>query len=94
MKITLNDVDYLTNLSALEFTDEEKKQFLTDFNNILEMVNKLQNQQTDNNEVYNKAHNLNNLREDEIQPSLPQKEVLDNAPKQRRGCFNVPLIVE
>ncbi|MDD2227052.1 MAG: Asp-tRNA(Asn)/Glu-tRNA(Gln) amidotransferase subunit GatC [Clostridia bacterium] len=94
MKITLNDVDYLANLSALEFTEDEKKQFLTDFNNILEMVNKLQNQKTDNIEVYNKSHSLNDLREDEIEQSLSQKKVLENAPKQRRGCFNVPLIVE
>ncbi|MDD3232339.1 MAG: Asp-tRNA(Asn)/Glu-tRNA(Gln) amidotransferase subunit GatC [Clostridia bacterium] len=94
MKITLNDVDYLANLSALEFTEDEKKQFLTDFNNILEMVNKLQNQKTDNVEVYNKSHSLNDLREDEIEQSFSQKEVLENAPKQRRGCFNVPLIVE
>lgn len=94
MKITLKDIEYLANLSALEFSENEKKDFLIDFNNILKMVDNLKNHETDIEEIYNKSHNLSELRTDEIQPSLSQDEVLKNAPKEKRGCFNVPLIVE
>lgn len=94
MKIEIKDVDYLAELSALEFTPEEKQNFLKDFNNILEMVNQLNQHKVSKENVYNPSHNLNELREDIVDESLSQEEVLLNAPKQRRGCFSVPLVVE
>ena len=36
----------------------------------------------------------NVLRADEVQPSIPQKAALANAPKQANGLFVVPKIVE
>lgn len=94
MNIELKDVDYLAELSALEFTPDEKKEFLKDFNNILEMVNRLNQLKIGEENVYNQSHNLSELREDVVGKSLSQEEVLMNAPKQRRGCFSVPLVVE
>ena len=94
MKIEIKDVDYLAELSALEFTPQEKQNFLKDFNNILEMVNQLNQHKVSEENVYNSSHNLSELREDIVDESLSQEEVLLNAPKQRRGCFSVPLVVE
>lgn len=94
MNITINDVEYLAELSALEFSAEEKQNFVNDLNNILEMVNQLQQPDADEENVYNKSHNLSELREDVAFESLSQEEILANAPKQRRGCFSVPLVVD
>jgi len=94
MKITIKEVEHLASLSALEFSAEEKEKFVKDLGNILEMVNKLQTAETESGFVFNKSHKLTELREDIAGQSLPQEEVLKNAPKQRRGCFNVPLVVE
>lgn len=94
MEITLKDVENLATLSALEFSDSEKQEFVKDLTNILDMVNQIQNAKTSDASVFNRSHKLSELREDEPQDSLPQEEILLNAPKARRGCFNVPLVVE
>lgn len=94
MNIEIKDVEYLAELSALKFSPDEKENFLKDLNNILEMVNQLKQHNTNENNVYNTSHNLSGLREDVVGKSLPQEEVLANAPKQRGGCFSVPLVVE
>lgn len=94
MEITIKDVERLSTLSALEFSEKEKEDFLKDFTNILEMVNEIQKAKTEDANVYNRSHKLSELREDEIKESYSQEEILKNAPKERRGCFNVPLVVE
>ncbi|MDD4815913.1 MAG: Asp-tRNA(Asn)/Glu-tRNA(Gln) amidotransferase subunit GatC [Clostridia bacterium] len=94
MKITIKEIEHLASLSALDFSAEEKEKFVKDLGNILEMVNKLQTAETGDDLVFNKSHKLSQLREDIAEESLPQEEILKNAPKQRRGCFNVPLVVE
>jgi len=94
MNITIKDVEYLAELSALEFSAEEKQNFVKDLNNILDMVNQLQQSNTEEINVFNKSHNLSELREDTIGESLDREEILANAPKQRRGCFSVPLVVD
>jgi aspartyl/glutamyl-tRNA(Asn/Gln) amidotransferase C subunit len=34
------------------------------------------------------------MREDQIQPSLPQADVLANAPHTQDGYFRVPVVLE
>ena len=94
MNITIKEVEHLAELSQLNFSEQEKENFVADLNNILDMVNQLQTAETGEEMVFNKSHHLSTLREDEEEESLPQEEILINAPKQRRGCFNVPLVVE
>ena len=96
MEITIKDVENLAALSALEFSETEKQDFVNALTNILDMVNQIQNANVDvkTDLVYNRAHKLSDLREDEARPSFSQEEILKNAPKQRRNCFNVPLVVE
>lgn len=94
MKITIKEIEHLANLSALNLSQEQKEGFVVDMNNILNMVNELQKAKTSNENVFNKSHKLSNLREDKIMESYSQEEILKNAPKARRGAFNVPLVVE
>ena len=37
---------------------------------------------------------VNVLREDEVKPSMARELILQNAPKQKDGCFLVPKTVE
>lgn len=94
MEITIKEVEHLAELSALKFTDSEKEKFVGDFNNILGMVNELQKAEVGNQNVFNRSHKLSELREDIAKPSFDTELILENAPKQRRNCFNVPLVVE
>lgn len=94
MEITIETVTHLASLSALEFSEEEKKVFVKDFKSRLEMISQIQKAVTDDNMIFGRSHKLSELRGDETKESLPQEEILENAPKQRRGCFVVPLVVE
>lgn len=93
-QITIKDVDHLADLSALEFSEKEKWEFLKDLNNILKMVNQIQAADDGGKFVYNRSHKLSELREDKIKDSMPQEKILKNTAKQRNGYFNVPLVVE
>lgn len=92
-KITIEEIDRLAELSALEFSEEEKKGLVFQVENILSMLNACQSVDTDKVE-YENVHKISDLREDEIGESLPVDEALLNAPKQRKGYFNVPKVVE
>lgn len=94
MEITIKDVEHLQELSALNFSEERKVEMQKDLTNILEMVNELQQAKTADENVFNKSHKLSDLREDVVAESFSQEEILSNAPKARRGAFNVPLVVE
>ena len=49
---------------------------------------------TINDFVYDNTIKLSELREDVVKESMTNEEALINAPKQRRGQFNVPRVVE
>ena len=94
MEITIKEVEHLADLSALNLNEEQKNGFVSDLNNILDMINELQSAKTGDDLVFNRSHKLSELREDTLEESYPQEEILVNAPKARRGAFNVPLVVE
>ncbi len=92
--IDIKDIQHLAELSSLTFTQEEMENFVPEFNNILNMINQIN--QADNNEeyVFTNAVDIQDLREDIVGESISQEQALINAPKQRKGCFNVPRVVE
>lgn len=92
--IDLKSVEHLAELSALSFTDEEKQQFILEFNNILNLINQIDQIDLEQELVYTNAVDVSQLREDQIKPSMPQELALINAPKQRKGCFRVPRVVD
>ncbi len=92
--ITLEDVNHLAKLSALDFSPEEQGEFVADLNNILSMVNEIVTADVEGEVVYNRPQKIAELREDDVVQSMAQEVVLQNAPKQRQGYFNVPKVVE
>lgn len=93
MKLEIEDIKHLANLSALEFTSEELENFKDDFNNILGFVDQISNANIEG-EIEYSPIDVEELRADEARESYAQEVILENAPKQKMGCFAVPLMME
>lgn len=93
-KVTIKDVEYIAQLARLEYPDEEKQKFTEQFNTILAYIDKLNELKTDNIEPLSHVIEVTNVtREDEVKPSLPVGEVLQNAPSKTDTFFKVPKVI-
>ncbi|MBQ2864146.1 MAG: Asp-tRNA(Asn)/Glu-tRNA(Gln) amidotransferase subunit GatC [Clostridia bacterium] len=92
--ISKKDVLHIAKLSKLEFSDEEIEKFTTEMSTIVEYVNTLQNVDTSDVNDELSVLPLNDLRADQVKPSLSQEDAIKNAPKKRSGGFSVPQVVE
>ena len=95
MQISLSDVEYLAELSRLEFSDEEAAKMQKDLSSIIDYVNKLNDIKTQ--DIAAKEHilNLSNvLRQDVVMQSLSNEEALKNAYDSEENYFKVPQLME
>lgn len=95
MKIDESQVRRVAQLSRLELTDDEIKQFSTQLSAVVEYIEKLNELDTENVEPL--AHCLpvhNVLREDVPGPSLSNEAALANAPERAGEYFKVPKILD
>lgn len=93
-QLTTDEIKHLAVLSALEFSDAEIDTFKTEFNDILKFVNQISTAKIDKVNTFAREISVSELREDEPKESFGQEVLLKNAPKQRKGYFNVPKVVE
>ena len=95
MKVTVELVDHLANLSRITLDEKEKQKFVKDFEGIVGYFDKLQQIDT-NNVVIDKDHldAKTELRSDESEPCLGVEKVELNAPKFSGGAVVVPQVVE
>ena len=92
--ITKKEVEYVAKLAKLEFNEEEKEEFTSQLNSILDYFKKLNELDTERVEPTAYVISMPNLlNEDEVKPSLPQDEVLSNAEYIKKGYFKVPKIM-
>ncbi len=95
MKIDKVLISKLEKLSRLELSEQERDSIQKDLNEILSMVEKLNEVNTDNVEpLIHISEEEHVLREDEIKHQLSREEALKNAPKQKDGYFLVPKVIE
>jgi len=88
------DVQYVAKLARLEVTAEEVAKYTQQLGNILQYVEQLNKLDTSNVEPLTHPLDMKNVfREDLVQPSLTQQEVLSNAPEPQSGHFKVPKIM-
>lgn len=95
MKLSRDEVLHIALLARLRLTETEIAKFREQLSNILENFEVLQ--QVDTSNVPPSSHSIarqNVLREDEIAPSLPQNQVLANAPKREGDFFRVRAVLE
>lgn len=94
MKVDKQLISKLEKLARLELSDEEREGLTKDLSSILEMVEKLQELDTEGVDplVYINEE-VNILRSDKIDKQVSQKEALKNAPDQDGTFFKVPKVI-
>ncbi len=97
MAITEKEIKTLARLSRLEFSDEEIKKFAPEFEEIIDFANRINEQvegDTDSiREVVTRTVAWEDLREDEVQPSLPNEKITSNV-QSDNGYFPVRRVVK
>lgn len=92
--ITSEDIKHLASLSALEFDKEKIEEFKGEFESILNFVDEIAKAKIEGVDTFNQSVPVCKLREDKAEESAPVEVLLKNAPKQRKGYFNVPKVVD
>ena len=94
MKITLDEVKYVSNLARLELQDEEAAAMAGQLDQILSYVDKLNELDTSQVEPTTQVISTTNaFREDELRTSLSQEKALANGPRQNGESFVVPKVI-
>ncbi len=95
MKLSREEVEHIALLARLGLSEADVERFREQLSNILENFTILQQVDTTDVPPTSQAVALQNVfRPDEPAPSLPQAEVLANAPRQEEGCFRVKAVLE
>ena len=89
----LKQIEHLAELSKLEFSKEELEEFSKEFESLVNFADTIKNAEVEGKTNYN-IIDMSSLREDEVKPSVPAEELLQNAPVQQKDCFVVPRIME
>lgn len=95
MQITDELIHYLEALARIELDEQQEKKVSEELQDILTYIDMLDELDTDGVEPLSHAFPVTNaLRADEVCPSRPNEEILQNAPHKQDGCFVVPKTVE
>ena len=88
--VTEHDVQHIAELADVGINTEELGTFTSQFNAILDYFDTLD---TVKGNVTVTSDLFNVLREDEVEPSLPQEDVLKNAPYKEDGFIKAPRVM-
>jgi len=95
MSLSLQEVEHIAKLARLKLTDEQKARYREQLEAILDHVAKLQELDTqDVPPTASAAVGQMPLRVDESRPGLSTNALLENAPKQADGQFQIPPVFE
>ena len=94
MALTREEVLKVAKLAKLEFINEEIEKYQQELNEILNYIDMLDELDTENIKPLSQINNdTNNLKEDEVKPSLLVEDALKNAPETVDGTIVVPKVV-
>ena len=94
MKISQQEVEHVAHLARLHLSPEELRTMTTQLDMILSYVAKLDELDTSSVEPTTHALSVTNaFRQDEVKPSLTQREALANAPEHDEAFFVVPRVI-
>ncbi|NIG57067.1 Asp-tRNA(Asn)/Glu-tRNA(Gln) amidotransferase subunit GatC [Chitinophaga sp. Cy-1792] len=95
MEVNDTLVQQLADLSRLEFSAEEKKEFTGDLQRMISFVDKLNELDTTNVQpLLHLTEDYNVFREDVVTGSISREEGLKNAPDATEEYFKVPKIIK
>ena len=95
MSVDSKTVDRIAHLARLEFSDQEKQELIEDLNNILKLVDKLGEVDTEDVEplIYMLDEKAR-LREDVVIQETTQDEALKNSPDKDSDYIRVPKVLD
>ncbi len=96
MKLSREEVLHIALLARLGLTEAEVNRLSEQLSNILENFEVLQQVDTTDIPPTAQAIPLQNVmrRDDEVTPSLPQSQILANAPRRQENFFRVKAVLE
>ena len=95
MQIDEKLISRLENLARLELSSDEREKIQKDMNEILKMVGKLDELNTEAVEPLIYINDdVNSLREDEINHQVKNEAALKNAPDKDDQHFKVPKVID
>ena len=95
MKLTRDEVLHIARLARIALTEEEITRLSGQLSNLLEHFEVLQEVNTDNVPPTAQPNDLRSvMRDDSVIPSLPQDDVLLNAPRREDDYFRVRAVLE
>ena len=95
MSVSKKDVEYVANLARISFSEDEKEGLVHDLNRVLGYMEKLNGLDTEDVDIIvNPIYIENKFREDELMPSLSEKDVIMNAPSNLEEYVLVPKVLE
>jgi aspartyl-tRNA(Asn)/glutamyl-tRNA(Gln) amidotransferase subunit C len=95
MKLSREEVLHIARLARLGLTDEDVDRLREQLSNILENFEALK--QVDTTDVPPTAQSIplqNVTKDDKVKPSLPQEQILANAPRKEGEYFRVKAVLE
>lgn len=94
LKLSREEVIHIGLLARLGLSEEDIEKLRDQLSNILENFEALKQVNTENTIPTSHSVLLQNvMREDTVTPSLPQDDVLVNAPSEEDSCFRVKPIL-
>lgn len=95
MALTLSDVDKLARLSRLSLSETERNNMLVELNHVFELVEKMQEVNTDGVEPMAHPHELAlRLREDSVTEKDQHCALQSCAPLVDKDLYLVPKVIE
>lgn len=95
MPVSAEDVNKISKLAKLKFSEEEKKKLQNDMNRILDYMDKINELDLSKVEPLENINETENVfREDKPRHTITQKEALRNAPSKTDKFFKVPKVIK
>lgn len=95
MAISEEQVKHVAKLAKLSFSDNERQEFTTQLGKIIEMVETLEEVDTEGVPfTSNVVETINVIREDQAVEGWNREELLRNVPESDNGFIKVPAIID
>ena len=94
MQVEREEILHIAKLACLNIKEEEIEEYRKNLQDILNFANVVNSVDTENiSETIGSTNNVNVFREDEIKEFEDKGLLIQNAPEQANGMFNIPKVI-
>lgn len=94
MKLDKEQIKHIASLARLGLSNDDIEMFSTQLSEVLDNFDILKQIDTTNVQPAAQIISIQNVfRDDKVKKSVPQNEILDNAPMKEDNCFKVQSIL-